>query len=107
MLLKAFFQLKDATESLVSKSEAVAALEGQVGQLSSSLETALADAESKQSLTQELEKEKLSLEAQLKEATEALEKVVSEHHDAASALKLVQQDVSHWHFSSLGILKII
>lgn len=87
-------------ESLASKNEAVVALEGQVGQLSSSLETALADAESKQSLTQEMEKEKSSLETQLK-------KLEAEHHDAASALKLVQQDVSRWHFSSLGILKII
>jgi chromosome segregation ATPase len=87
-------QLKDATESLASKSEAVITLENQVGELNSSLESAMADAESKQSVAQGLGQEKSLLETQLKEATEALHKLEAEHHEAASLLKSVQQDVS-------------
>ncbi|KAF9462104.1 hypothetical protein BDZ94DRAFT_1166444 [Collybia nuda] len=86
-------KLKDAIETLASKTEAVLALEGQVGQLSSSLDTALADVESKQLLVRDLKKDKSLLEVQLNEVKEALEKLELEYQDTVSALQVVHRDL--------------
>ncbi|KAF5384927.1 hypothetical protein D9615_001404 [Tricholomella constricta] len=86
-------RLKEANDSLTSRTGTVAQLETRVGELAKSLETTSADLASKTTLTEKLEQDKSSLETQLSEAKEALLKLESGRENGESILVAVQQDL--------------
>jgi len=86
-------QLKEAADSLTSKTENVAELESRLGELTSSLDIAVADLASKTSLTEQLEQDKHLLEKQLSEAKDALANLESGRGDGEIALMAIRQDL--------------
>jgi len=86
-------QLKETTESLRTKTDAVAELERQIEPLKSSLDDAKADVEAKGVRLSELETVKSELEKQLKEAQESLSKLQGDHDEGIATLQAVRQEV--------------
>ncbi|KAJ7103667.1 hypothetical protein B0H15DRAFT_228317 [Mycena belliarum] len=87
-------KLQEATDSLVAKTEAATELEGQVEGLKVSLASALADAEAKGSMTAELTDARAASDLQLKDATEALATLRSEHQAGTVTLQAIQEDLA-------------
>jgi chromosome segregation ATPase len=69
-------------------------LEGQIGSIESSLNTALADVEMNKGLAEQLTQEKLALEDQLREAKEVMSSIQSEQQTSESVLASLRNDVS-------------
>lgn len=102
-MLTYFFQLKELSDSIATKTEAAAELEAQIAILQSSLETALANAETNKELAGQLAQEKSLLEAQLMETKEAVSNVQSEQTAGKSALESLQGDVGFSRVMSMFV----
>jgi hypothetical protein len=95
-----YLQLKEANESLGSKSETVGELEGQILSLKASLETAQTDIQSKQAVLDQLEQTSGHSETELAEAKAALQKLKEEN---ASVLFDVQEQVMSTTLDTCGL----
>jgi conserved oligomeric Golgi complex subunit 6 len=82
--------LKEVSDSLASKTDAVVELEVQIVTLQSSLESASADIETNKRLAEQLTQEKSLLEVQLKEAISNLQ---SDQQAGESALESLREEV--------------
>ena len=80
--------------ALRTKTDNINELEGQITQLTTSLEAAKADAEAKNAIVSGLEESKAALETQLKEAQDSLSNLQSEQTDAIARLAAVQEEVA-------------
>lgn len=92
--------MKEATETLETKSEAVTKLEQQVAELQTSLESAEGNAAANKSASSELEdSKKASEEAQKASETElaelkaSLDQLRAQHEEDAASLKAVEDEV--------------
>ena len=78
---------------LKSKNDNVGELETQIGELESSLATALAQVEAKTISMEEVENAKAVVEAQLQKTHASLSKLETEVRDINVALSLIQKEV--------------
>lgn len=85
--------MTEATAALEAKTQAVTELENQLASLQSSLDEALADAQKKDSVVEELEKAKADIEGELSTLKEALEQARAEREADSATLKSVQEQV--------------
>jgi hypothetical protein len=86
--------LKELSDAIASKTEAIVELEGQIGSLESSLNAALADVGTNKGLAEQLAQEKLALEDQLRDAKEVISSIQSEEQMSGSVLASLRDDVS-------------
>jgi hypothetical protein len=82
-------------DSLLAKTDTIVQLEGRLGQLTTSLQTASEDAEAKRAEIKELEEAKLQSEQELKDLKDALEKSVAQGESNDALLRNVRQEVCH------------
>ena len=94
-------------EALLAKETAITALESQVSETKSSLESALADVQEKQARLEELEQAKTAAEQQLEEVQARLETLQDERaaDDSAALLESVKAEVCR--FVALHAVRVL
>ena len=101
-------QLNSANEALLTKESVITDLESQVSETKSSLQSALADIQERQTKLEELEKAKAAAEQQLEEVQTNLQTPQNEQDadDSAAFLQSVKAEVCQFFCTNLSIDKM-
>ena len=95
--------MREANESLSTKSNAVAALEAKISQLEASLSDALADVKTKTSAMEQLQNGKRTSDAEVHDLKARLQQIQAEHSRELAALDLAREEVRFLFFNFVPI----